>query len=151
VDRPRAHRARTRVGDRLQLLQPAHLLDEPLRRLHLEQVAEPGGDVVEPLDAERHRHAPLGAELVDQQRMARALDVLEQQCGAARLHDAVVDLRDLEVGVDLGVDADELALALEQRDPLAEVGGRGHRGQSRASAYAAVSRNFPPSSWSSDP
>jgi hypothetical protein len=130
-----ADRARTRVGDRLQLLQPTNLLDEALRRLHLEQVAEPRRDVVEPLDAERHRHAPFRAELVDQQRMPRALDVLEQQRGPAGLHDAVVDLRDLEVGVDLGVDADELAFALEQRDPVAEVGGRGrHRGQSRSSA-----------------
>ena len=80
------------------------------------------GDVVEPLDAEGEAHPPLGAELVDQQRMLGALRVLEQERRPAGLDRAVDDLRDLEVGIDLGGDADELALALEQRDPVAEVG-----------------------------
>ena len=85
------------------------------------------GDVVEVLDAEGEAHPALGAELVDQERVLRALDVLEQQRRPAGLHDAVGDLRDLEIGVDLGGDANELALALEERDPLAQVGGRrGH-------------------------
>ena len=59
--------------------------------------------------------------------MLRALRVLEEQRRPARLDDPVDDLRDLEVGVDLGRDAPQLALALEERDPLAEVfrGGRG--------------------------
>ena len=118
-----ADRLRPRVRDRLQLLEPAHLLDEPLRRLHLEHVAEPRADVVERRRAERHAHAPLGPELVDQQRVLRALDVLEQERRPAGLHDAVDDLGDLEVGIDLGGDANELALALEQRDPLAEIAG----------------------------
>jgi hypothetical protein len=48
---------------------------------------------------------------------------------SARPHGPVDDLRDLEVGVDLGGDANELTLALEQRDPLAEVGRRGHQGE----------------------
>ena len=60
-------------------------------------------DVVEPLDAEGEAHAPLGAELVDQQRMLAALRTLEEERGAARLDGAVDDLRDLEVRVDLGV------------------------------------------------
>ena len=37
-------------------------------------------------------------------------------------------------GIDLGGDANELALALEQRDPRAEIRRRGHAGQSRESA-----------------
>ena len=81
------------------------------------------GEVVELLDAEGHAHALLGPELVDQERDARALRVLEQERRPAGLDDAVDDLGDLEVGVDLGRDADELALLLEERDPLAEVGG----------------------------
>ena len=88
-------------------------------------------DVVEPLDAEGEAHAPLRAELVDQQRVTRALRVLEQQRGAAGLDGPVDDLGDLEVRVDLGGDANELALALEQRDPVAKVGRRGHGRQSR--------------------
>ena len=80
------------------------------------------GDVVEPLDAKREAHTPLGAELVDEQRVLGALRVLEEQRRpAAGLHEAVDDLGDLEVRVDLGRDALQLALALEQRDPLAEV------------------------------
>ena len=121
---------RQRVGDRLQLLQAAHLVDEALRRLHLEHVLEPRRDVVEPLDAEREAHPPLGAELVDQQRQPRALRALEQQRGAARLHGPVDDLGDLEVGVDLGRDANELTLVLEQANPLAQVGRGGHQRES---------------------
>ncbi len=78
-------------------------------------------DVVQALDAEREAHPPLGAELVDQQRALRALGALEEERRAARLDGAVDDLGDLEVRVDLDADANELALALEQRDPVAEV------------------------------
>ena len=94
-----------RVGDRLQLEETLDLLAKPLRRLHVEDVAELGGRVVERLDAEREAHAPLGAELVDEERMLRALRVLEQKRGPAGLDDAIDDLGDLEVGVDLGRDA----------------------------------------------
>ena len=45
---------------------------------------------------------------------------------AARAHGAVDDLRHLELRVDLGADADELAFALEQRDPVAQVAWKGH-------------------------
>ena len=45
--------------------------------------------------------------------MPRALDVLEEECGSARPDDAVVDLGDLEFGIDLGGDANELTVALE--------------------------------------
>ena len=121
---------RHRVGDRLQLAERAHLVDEPLRRLQLEDLAELVGEVVELLDAERHAHALLGAELVDQQRMRGALRVLEQERRPAGLDDAVDDLGDLEVGVDLGGDADELALLLEEGDPFAQVGRRARHARS---------------------
>ena len=74
----------------------------------------------------RQAHAPLGAELVDEKRVLRALRVLEEERRPARLDDAIRDLGDLEVGVDLGRDAPQLALALEERDPLAEVSRRCH-------------------------
>ena len=112
---------RTGVCDRLQRLQPAHLRREPLGRLHLEHVREPGRDVVEALDAEGEAHAALGPELVDQQGMLRALRALEQQRRPVGAHRPIDDLGHLEVRVDLGRDADELALALEQRDPVAQV------------------------------
>jgi hypothetical protein len=37
-------------------------------------------DAVERGRVEREAHAPLGAELVDQERVRRALDVLEEEC-----------------------------------------------------------------------
>src|SRR5690242_12522393 len=71
--------------------------------------------------------------------MVRALRMLEQERRTAGLHGAVDNLRDLEVRVDLGDDADELALALEQRDPVAEILGGHGAGQSMERAYATAS------------
>src|SRR6267142_3059900 len=62
--------------------------------------------------------------------------MLEEQRRPARPHGAVDDLRDLEVGVDLRLHANELALALQERDPLAQVAGR-HRDQSTEVAARA--------------
>ena len=117
---------RARVRDRLQLLQAPHLVDEPLGRLHLEHRPQLRRGVVEPFHAEREAHAPLGSELVDQERLARVLRLLEEQRRAARLDGAVDDLGHFEVRVDLGGNANELAFALEERDPLTQVGGGAH-------------------------
>ena len=117
---------RHRVGDRLQLLQALHLLHQPLRRLHLDNGLELRRRVVEALDAESETHPALGPELVDEQRVRRALRVLEEERRPARAHGAVDDLGHLEVGVDLGVDPNELALTLQERDPVAQVSRRTH-------------------------
>ncbi len=114
-------RLRERVRDRLQLQEALHLLDDPLRRLHVEHVAELRRRVVQLVDAECHAHAALGAELVDEERVLRALRLFEQERRPAGLHDAIRDLRDLEVGIDLRCDPAELARALEERDPVAEI------------------------------
>src|SRR2546430_7652936 len=55
-------RSRTRPGvrDRLQLLQSADFFDEPLRRLHLEHVADVRADGVERRRVEGEAHAALG-------------------------------------------------------------------------------------------
>ena len=90
-------------------------------------------------DAERQAHAALGAELVDQHRHRRALDVAEQQRRPARLHGAVGDLGDLEVRVDLGRDLGQLALAPQQLDPLAQVVHRAARSGAGSSAATATS------------
>ena len=63
--------------------------------------------------------------------MPRALRALEEERRAARLDGSVDDLGDLEVRVDLGGDANELALALEQADPVAQVGGAAMRSSLR--------------------
>ena len=93
----------------------------PCGRLHLEHRRDLLAELVEPLDAEGQAHAPLAAELVDQQRQRRAAHVAEQQRGPAGLDHAVGDLADLEIRVDLRRDLDQLPLAPEQVDPLAQV------------------------------
>jgi hypothetical protein len=50
--------------------------------------------------------------------VAAALGVLEEERGSLRADGARDDLGDFEVRIDLGLDPDELALALEQRDPV---------------------------------
>jgi hypothetical protein len=127
---PAAHGARRRIRDRLQLPEAAELLAETLRRLHLEHVGERRRRVVQALDAEREAHAPLGAELIDEQPVTASLRVLEQQRGAVLANRAGDDLGDLEVRVDLGRDPDELAFAVEQGDPLAQI-GYGHQYERR--------------------
>jgi len=59
--------------------------------------------------------------------MLSALRALEEKRRAARLDGSVDDLRHLEVRVDLCGDPNELALALEERDPLAQVAGDRNR------------------------
>ena len=94
---------------------------EPFRGLQLEDLRQLGCYVVERLDAEREAHAPLGAELVDQERDRAALRPFEEERRAAGAHGPRDDLRHLELRVDLRGDADELTFSLEQADPLAEV------------------------------
>src|SRR5439155_9076167 len=136
------------VGDRLQLAQAFDLLHQPLRRLHLEHLADPAARLVEALDPEREAHPPLGAELVDQERMSR-LRILEQERRPAGLDDAIGDLGDLEVRIDLGRDANEFALPLQEPDPVAEIGER-RQGSPvygrRASEIASSSSRRRPSS-----
>ena len=133
--RPRPHRLRHRVGDRLQLRRAR----APSRRGLAAAASR-----ARPRAARRRRrgarvegeaHAPLGAELVDQQRVLGAFRALEEQRRPARLDRPVDDLGDLEVRVDLGGDADEFALALEQLDPRAQVGRWRHARESRLGPF----------------
>src|SRR4029079_15135157 len=82
-------------------------------------------DGVERRLAEGRRPPPLGPELVGEQRVLGALEILEEKRRAAGLDRAVDDLRHLEVRVHLRLDLDQLAGAAKLVDPGAEV-GRGH-------------------------
>jgi hypothetical protein len=89
-------------------------------------------------------HPPLAAELVDEERVLRALRVLEEERRPAGLDDAVRDLGDLDVGVRLRpMMRSQLACALEERDPLAEGLEvdcvHGARQSMDASAYSTAS------------
>jgi hypothetical protein len=52
--------------------------------------------------------------------------MLKQKRRPAGFHGPVGDLGDLQLGIDLGGDARQLALALEQGDPFAEIQWRRH-------------------------
>ena len=94
------------VAERLQLA------DEPRGRpLHeAEDFTNALRQIVEVVDAEGERHAAAGAEQVDGDGDVGALDVLEQQRGAAGLDGAVGDLGDLQVAADRDGDAAQFAL-----------------------------------------
>ncbi len=126
LGRPASHRLRHRVGQTLELAKALDLLDQTLWRLHLEHLLEPPRDVIEVLDTESQAHSALGAELVDQQRALGAFGAFEEERGAAALHRAIDDLRNLEERIDLGFDLDQLPFQPQAVDPLAEV-GEGHR------------------------
>ena len=76
--------------------------------------------------------------------MLRALRALEQQRRPAGLDDPVDDLGDLEIGIDLGRDAYELALALEERDPRAEISQFLERSQWVSSPIVTTARKTRP-------
>ena len=72
------------AGERAQLRQHLELVEEAFRSLHVHQAFDALGDFVQPLDAESHRHAPLAAELVDEDFVAgMAFYVFKEQRRAA--------------------------------------------------------------------
>ena len=94
---------RHRVGDRLELAERAHLVDEPLRRLQLEHSLELRARRRRGRSTPNARHIRRSVpNWLISSGMLGALDVLEQERRPAALDDAVDDLGDLEVGVDLG-------------------------------------------------
>ncbi len=124
--RPSFH-ARRELGHLEQPRQHAELGDESLRHLHLQQLGDAVADLVEPFDAERHRHPPHRPEEIDchRERRAGAVEqrhVLEEERGSSArlLHGAVGDLAELEVHRHGLRDADELARLVEPLHELAE-------------------------------
>ncbi len=115
------HLLRRDVRDRAELAEGVPHPHEALRQLRLEQRADLLGDLVEGLQPERLEQPPVGAEDVHRQRHVRALDVLEEQRRAAGLVDAVDDLPDLQVRIDFGLDALEVAIALQGAEERAKI------------------------------
>jgi hypothetical protein len=117
------------------------LSKKPFGRLHVHQAFDALGNLVEPLDAEGHGHAPLAAELVDEDLVAgMALDVFKQQRRAAGsvlfliavpfarplsmrtdFGNAVGDLRDFQLRRNLFADALQFAVLFEGFDPVAQI------------------------------
>ena len=89
--------------------------DQPTGSSGLTSVADPVADLVERVDAERHRHPPLGAEQVDRQRHLAPGRALEQQRRAAGPDRPGDDLADLQVGSTGTLDPAQLARAAPAR------------------------------------
>ena len=74
------------AGERAQLRQHLELVEEAFGGFYVHQALDALGDLVELVDAEGHRHAPLAAELVDEDLVAgMAFDVFKEQRRAAGL------------------------------------------------------------------
>ena len=126
-----------RAGEGAKLRQHLELVKKTFGGFHVHQPCDALGDFVEVIDAEGHGHAPLAAELVDQDFVAgKAFDIFKQQsrtagcvirlgggvfAGCADFADAVGDLGDFEVGRDLFADPLELAVFVEMSDPVAQI------------------------------
>ena len=94
----RAHRLGKGACERAQLRQHLQLVQEAFRSLQVQQAADALGDLVQPFDAQSHCHAPLAAELIDEDLVAGvAFHLFKKQRRAAAFGDAVSDLGDLKL------------------------------------------------------
>ena len=127
------------AGQRAQLRQHLELVEQARGRLHVHQPPDALGNLVQPLDAESQRHAPLAAKLVDEHLVAgMALHVLKQQrraagsiipCTALRagtrssanFRHAVGDFRNFELWRDFFANAFQFAVLFEGPDPVAQI------------------------------
>ena len=105
-------------------------VEQPLRRLHVHEVLDPIGDLVERVHIERQPHAAFGAELVNQQLgSGMTFDVFEEQrrpAGtmlAARppFGDPVGDLGDLQDRIGFRLDALQFSRFVQRGDPFSQV------------------------------
>src|SRR5450759_2328622 len=115
-------------GELTELAERLDLADEAARHLELDEAGDARRELVE-RRPEGKLEPPIGAELVHQhgggqpRRTGRPVRPLEEQRRPVRLAGAVGDLGHLEVGVDLGAHAGQLALAFQQVDEGAQVHG----------------------------
>ena len=133
---------RQRVGDRLQLAAGrAPSRRGPAAAASRARPRASRATSSSALDAEGQAHPPLGAELVDEKRGLRALRRARRAAPARR---ALTTRSTISVtsrcGSTSAVDADELALALEERDPVAQVGGERQRAASASGGASAPAR-----------
>ena len=87
----------------------------------LHQLEDRARVLVEIADAQRPGDPPARGVGVDEQRIARALDPLEEQRRAARAHRLLRERRDLQHRIDLLRDAAELAALFEVADEAGEI------------------------------
>jgi len=123
-----AHALGAGLGDVEQVAELAELVEERAGHPEIEELRHPCGQLVEPLDAKRRRHALGRAEGVDEHRRRKPLHVFEEQGHVllgGPLRDAIGDLGDLEVARDRCRHAAKLTALVEVCDELPEI-GEGH-------------------------
>ncbi len=91
----RRHRAREKLSCLGQQREHFQLVEESLGRFHIHEHADAGRDFIVGGHADRHLHACVRAELVDEQlRTGMCFDILEQQRRATRIPFGVTAFRD---------------------------------------------------------
>jgi hypothetical protein len=105
-----------------QLGEHAELVEQPLRRLQVQDILQLRRQIARRGDLQGKIHAGGAAEEVDQDGHGRALDVLEEERRAARFTDAVGDLGDLQDRIHFAGDATKLSGPFQGGDKLAQVG-----------------------------
>ena len=135
-----AHSFWKHAGQRPELRQHLQLVEKAaLGRLDVDQAGDALGDLLDALHAERHGHAPLAAELVDEDLVAgMTFHVLEQQRRTAgsevvrtsgggslparsALRHPIGDLGDLQFRRDFLADPPQFAILLQGPDPVAQI------------------------------
>ena len=115
-----------RVGEALELAEALDLLDEPLRRLHLEHVLEPRSRPRRGVGSPKARHIRRSVpNWLMRSGCSEPLTFVKRRAGppafTVRSTISVIS----RYGIDLGLDLDELALSAQQVDPIAQI-ARGH-------------------------
>ena len=118
----------TGLGQVEEIAHLAKLVEEGAGHLEVEELRHAPREIVEALDPEGGRHAPGGAEGVDQDGHAEAADALEEEGDIAigrPLRDAIGDLGDLQIARHGGGDPHDLPVLVQVGDELAKI-GEGH-------------------------
>ena len=97
------------------------LVENALRRLHVQNRRNSPRDLVQRIHLERQIHAPLGANQVRHRSKPRAFCALEQQRRAAPLDRAVRNLGDFQHRIDLGRNALELAFLFQLAQKISQI------------------------------
>src|SRR5579884_326464 len=105
-----------------------YFVEKSLRRFHVHELPDPISNFIKRVNFNRHAHAPLGAELIDENRNVTAFRIFEQKRRStgfsvlvAAFRNAIRDLGNFEHGIHFRLNSFEFAGAFERSYPLAKV------------------------------
>ncbi len=115
--------ARRKPGKLRPLRDLLERFDPPFRDRRIDQPGNAVGDLFESRNAQRPAHAFVAAEQIDDDRHRAPLDVLEEEGRPAvgRFADPVGNLGDFKKRIDLGGNANQLAVVMELVDEVGEI------------------------------